>query len=1213
MRILTILKKKKESSTLFFLILFLLLGVSHAKAASLTLGQAVSIEYSGTGTKYEFQAPSTGTLKVVLNPGSSYGGISYGKQGDTELLYESNGTGVPSIRNNGEDVGAPFLTNLTEAEFNVTAGNDYYIKIPYWQGTCLAVMTTSGGDDVIAWVDLELGRRYSGYPYNLTFTPSSNGVLTVKQEGSFDNFLYDNENCDTPLTNTNGLVTDGIITYDVVKGTKYYYRTNEKVASVEFAFTAGTGPTPGTPEGGTQEGSEIQLDVPFNINAIDFGQTAEPHTFIPDFNGFVYVKTNSWTQLYGPMEGSISYILFNNSEGNDPVIVEAFNGDDYNWGGWIYKMSVTKGKTYYLIYDGDLSVIFTRTLTPVLPPIEVPDGYDPLPYVTGPLTNPQQSDAVQITSVGNKYCFQAPSDGKLVVWQWGTSRTDGHLWKVPLTNDNWEPWGNDVQAGGQTPGQPTPNPVPYSLEGGKTYYWYAKSSQGITYAIFAWEGTDTNTIPTIEENQATKVGPGMLYKYTPSANGLLTVKTDKYTQGVAAVPNIQYFFFSDSGHTNLVPALETFDGADVEEGAKGNYITFMVDANKTYYLFNDVLEAVTYTFVLEPGKTIIPALKTVEPLPGGIDNDAQESTITIQFYPGTVTVESVDFVYTDATTQKPVTISNINCEFLGGAYQVPRAQHLLPSGEKLWEGVNGEASDAVYYQISRKEGAIQNYVLHGVKFNGQPVTVSEIENGVDVTADGTFTLHYAIDTPPALINWDIPETFYKSWEKGDRSGMMTLTYNKPLDASKMPEVTVMDGKQVYGSTPGEDDKSWKVNPTHVTIEGSKLFVDFTGEDAILAVEEEIEGVTTTTPFSPQKSQVTIYVGGVTGANQLLAMYGEDPAFMPVVNYVNNEAAEPDPIEADLTVMTDEDGWIYEWKNGVVELPVEFFNKGVNYTSNVDFNDVTFEITPTFYTDLAYQKGVDAGYTRNKPEITFPYDKNKKVLSVTFPCSGTYDVWVSSKAKYLFEGKTSKLIGTATIYPSLDGMVISYMHKDVKNSFSADASGNINYKFTLTLDGEDWYTDSSKRPVIELSGTDVVVWYRLHGYEDFQEPKGIAPKAVRALADEAEVDADGFTKVGEDGTINLAPLAYQDTNTMAQMSFKLTKNGATTPMLSNGQSTHIISFTKGTNETVGVDAIGADNGEVEYFDLNGMKVNPENLTKGIYIVKNGKEVSKVILK
>ena len=1054
------------------------------------------------------------------------------------------------------------------------------------------------------------------------FTAPSDGVLSIKCNKmlTYKNYLLFEENgTGVPFATT---VVDEYTpvthimsaTWNLENGKTYYFTNTNADDGVVCTFTWEV--DGGDGDGGGDDNPTGLVKISLDNTVYDV-ETEFNGTFTPEESGEVTVTWINWAG-YQPSNP----ILYSDKDFNNAVAIKKI---DWKGSGEPYQMyDVTVGKPYYVkatVDDqgyGDSSVPFQLSFFMPseeweLPPFEVPDDYLPLPVVKGPLNNPQQSDAEKITSGGNKYCFQAPSDGKLVVWQWGSSRVDGHLWTVPLTDDNWEPWPNNVPDLGQPTGQPTPLPISYPLEAGKTYYWYAKSSQGITYARFAWEGTDTNTIPTIEENKATKVGPGMLYKYTPSANGLLTVKTDQYTQGLAAVPNIQYFFYSDSGHTNLVPALETFDGADVEEGAKGNYITFMVDANKTYYLFNDVLETVTYTFVLEPGKTIIPTLKTVEPLPGGIDNEAQESTITIQFYPGTVTVESVDFVYTDATTQKQVTISNINCEFLGGAYQVPRAQHLLPTGEKLWEGVNGVATDAVYYQISRKEGAIQNYVLHGVKFNGQPVTVSEIENGVDVTADGTFTLHYAIDTPPTLVNTDVPELFYKSWEKGDRSGMMTLTYNKPLDASKMPEVTVIDGAQVYGSTPGENDKTWKVNPTHVTIEGSKLFVDFTGEDAILPVEEEIEGVTTTTPFSPQKSQVTIYVGGVTGANQLLAMYGDDPAFMPVVNYVNDEADEPDPIEADLTVMTDEDGWIYEWKNGVVELPVEFLNEGDDYTSNVDFNDVTFEITPTFYTDLDYQKGVDAGFTRNKPEITFPYDKNKKVLSVTFPCSGTYDVWVSSKAKYMFEGKTSKLIGTATIYPSLDGMVISYMHKDVKKSFSADASGNINYTFTLTIDGEDWYTDSSKRPVIELAGTDVVVWYRLHGYEDFQEPKGIAPKAVRALADEAEVDADGFTKVGEDGTINLAPLAYQDTNTMAQMSFKLTKNGATTPMLSNGQSTHIISFTKGTNETVGVDAIGADNGEVEYFDLNGMKVNPENLTKGIYIVKNGKEVSKVILK
>ena len=57
--------------------------------------------------------------------------------------------------------------------------------------------------------------------------------------------------------------------------------------------------------------------------------------------------------------------------------------------------------------------------------------------------------------------------------------------------------------------------------------------------------------------------------------------------------------------------------------------------------------------------------------------------------------------------------------------------------------------------------------------------------------------------------------------------------------------------------------------------------------------------------------------------------------------------------------------------------------------------------------------------------------------------------------------------------------------------------------------------------------------------------------------------------------------------------------------SNGQPTNY-TFTVREGVTTGIDSFYGEDGEVEYYDLNGFRVNPENLEKGIYIrVCNGK--------
>ena len=526
---------------------------------------------------------------------------------------------------------------------------------------------------------------------------------------------------------------------------------------------------------------------------------------------------------------------------------------------------------------------------------ETPAGYEAMPTVKGPLSNPQQANATQISANGNFYYFEAPSEGKLVIWQWGSSRFDGHLWKIPFANDNWEPWGSQVEDTGSPLDSPTPNYITYPLSAGQQVYWYAKSGQGITYAIFAWEGTNVATIPTIGLDTPTTVASKALYAFTATESGVLNADLSSpagssenvgFSTGLAALPAEQHFFYANSGHSQEVQALATSGGAN------GWHVSFEVEKGVTYYVFNPTLNSVVFTFSMDPNGAVNPKLEAVQPLPGGIDNDAQESTITVQFYPAAVSIASVDFVYTDLQGQLQ-TITNVQCDFLNGAYNVPRAQHMNMDGTKLHEAYDNPNA-TVYYQISKAEGSVQRYILHQVNYNGKPLADSDIKAGVDIAADGTLTLNYAVDTPPTLVSQVVPDPFYHQWTAGDPAGVMILTYNKDLNPAYTPEVNIIEGTQYYGSEPGENDQTWAVNPSHIKVEGKTLTVDFTGSDAILTAEESVDGVPVSIPWGPGRSNITLYVGGVMGANNLPAAYSGDPAFMPHVTYVSSDAPAPAP-------------------------------------------------------------------------------------------------------------------------------------------------------------------------------------------------------------------------------------------------------------------------------------------------------------------------------
>ena len=61
-------------------------------------------------------------------------------------------------------------------------------------------------------------------------------------------------------------------------------------------------------------------------------------------------------------------------------------------------------------------------------------------------------------------------------------------------------------------------------------------------------------------------------------------------------------------------------------------------------------------------------------------------------------------------------------------------------------------------------------------------------------------------------------------------------------------------------------------------------------------------------------------------------------------------------------------------------------------------------------------------------------------------------------------------------------------------------------------------------------------------------------------------------------------------------------------------TPVIVFMSSSNVSTGVETVEFDeNAEAQYFNLNGVQVKAENLTPGLYIVRQGNKVSKQVIR
>lgn len=228
------------------------------------------------------------------------------------------------------------------------------------------------------------------------------------------------------------------------------------------------------------------------------------------------------------------------------------------------------------------------------------------------------------------------------------------------------------------------------------------------------------------------------------------------------------------------------------------------------------------------------------------------------------------------------------------------------------------------------------------------------------------------------------------------------------------------------------------------------------------------------------------------------------------------------------------------------------------------------------------------------------------LIVVYGCSGEYNIEVSSRnPNVVFEGETMQ---TVKVYPNL------------KNWYSYTLEGEEYDSDRLTING---YTFEAADGDPMLQSGPWKLNYPSDSDKDMSKAKMYIPGvyfadvyySYESKTPYVATQASNEKKLGSDGTADLSGLDLTSNNAQ-NVQLRLVKNGADTADLKRDQNDYMVAVTPNGGIFItptGVDGIEAENESsvVEFYNLNGIKVNPENLEKGIYIVKKGNETYKMV--
>lgn len=244
----------------------------------------------------------------------------------------------------------------------------------------------------------------------------------------------------------------------------------------------------------------------------------------------------------------------------------------------------------------------------------------------------------------------------------------------------------------------------------------------------------------------------------------------------------------------------------------------------------------------------------------------------------------------------------------------------------------------------------------------------------------------------------------------------------------------------------------------------------------------------------------------------------------------------------------------------------------------------------FYSEFT-EEDITAGIGNNTPDSNEHYNYN---VSVLFPCSGVYTLEILPTENTQINTAATT---TVTVYPNLEG------------KFGKDWGFNIEgYTFAGTESASD---------VMEIDIPEDIIqkWNGTEGNPALNKVSAFIPGTY--FVSEFKDPNYGASGGNSGNTIQMKRMA--DANVANYFTYldlsalSATEGSSTTAnvqVAKNGASKDY-SFTvkvggDGNNVSTGVSTVGAEEDRVEYYNLNGVKVNPDRMGRGLYIrVANGK--------
>lgn len=296
-----------------------------------------------------------------------------------------------------------------------------------------------------------------------------------------------------------------------------------------------------------------------------------------------------------------------------------------------------------------------------------------------------------------------------------------------------------------------------------------------------------------------------------------------------------------------------------------------------------------------------------------------------------------------------------------------------------------------------------------------------------------------------------------------------------------------------------------------------------------------------------------------------------------------------------------------------DIPAE--NIDVTFVPNGDWNNKYTDLASNEQAEVSSMQGnIDGEYKTIQPsQLSIDGESGEFTVKVAnLPCSGVYTMTLASNSSnYTLNEEV-----TVEVYPTVLN-VYEQTQYEVGNGVMATVSGKFNVNGIHWTSASEDYDGIIVYPIVDgkLYKDGVLDKSRIFTpglyFADMYiySPQEPVQTKVRMLALSNGLN-DNYRSYTIGSDFDLSKLSG---SAPAELNVYVSKNGASAPILASGDSNEKFQITakdSGYTLPTGVETIGAEDGEAEYFNLQGVKVaNPEH---GIYVkVQNGK-AEKVVL-